>query len=256
MGEIPKSHPRYHSLIIRKKLVDAFRQGIVVPEGLIAHGRGEALDYILGEKTLEPAYNAIEAASALLLTSENPVISVNGNTAALVPRELVELSKITNAKLEVNLFHRTLEREIKIGDLLKSYGADEVLGIGSDASETIPGLESKRRFVSRRGMYSADTVLLALEDGDRTEQLVKMGKNVIAIDLNPLSRTARAAKITIVDNVTRAMPLLIEYCKKLSTRQSSELAEIIRRFDNETNLKMMVKAIRDRLSALSFFEVV
>ncbi len=83
-----------------------------------------------------------------------------------------------------------------------------------------------------------------------------MGKNVIAIDLNPFSRTARAAKITIVDNVTRAMPLLIEYCKKLSTRQPSELAEIIRRFDNETNLKMMVKAIRDRLSALSFFEVV
>lgn len=227
-----------------------------MPEGLIAHGRGEALDYILGENTLEPAHRAIEAASALLLISENPVISVNGNTAALVPRELVELSKITNAKLEVNLFHRTPERELKIGDLLKYHGATEVLGIGSDASETIPGIESKRRFVSRRGIYSADTVLLALEDGDRTEQLVKMGKNVIAIDLNPFSRTARAAKITIVDNVTRAMPLLIEYCKKLSSYQKSELEEIFRKFDNELNLRSMIKLIKDRLSILSSLEMV
>ena len=31
----------------------------------------------------------------------------------------------------------------------------------------------------------ADTVLVPLEDGDRTEALVKMGKTVVAIDLNP-----------------------------------------------------------------------
>ncbi|MEM1518406.1 MAG: 4-phosphopantoate--beta-alanine ligase [Nitrososphaerota archaeon] len=254
MDEIPRTHPRYHSLIIRKKLVEAFRQGIVVPEGLIAHGRGEALDYILGEKTLEPAYRAIKAASALLLTSKNPVISVNGNTAALVPKELVELSKIVKAKLEVNLFHRTIEREIKIGEFLKSFGAEEVLGIGSDASETIPGLESKRRFVSNRGIYSADTVLVALEDGDRTEQLVRMGKKVVAIDLNPFSRTARAASITIVDNVTRALPILIEECKNLLNSKRDELKEIVTGFDNERNLKDMIREIRDRLSTLSSLE--
>ncbi len=256
MEEIPKSHPRYHSLIIRKKLVDAFRQGIVVPEGLIAHGRGEALDYILGEKTLEPAYRAIKAASALLLISKKPVISVNGNTAALVPKEIIELSKIINAKLEVNLFHRTIEREVKINKLLKSLGADEVLGIGDDASETIPRLESKRRFVSPRGIYLADTVLLALEDGDRTEQLVKMGKKVIAIDLNPLSRTARTANITIVDNVIRAIPLLIEECKKLSNSPRDELEKIAYNFDNEENLKAMINAIKDRLSMLTSLEVI
>lgn len=254
MDEIPRSHPRYHSLVIRKRLVDAFRQGVVVPEGLIAHGRGEALDYILGEKTLEPAYRAIKAASALLLTSKNPVISVNGNTAALVPKELVELSKLVEAKLEVNLFHRTIEREVKIGELLKSFGAEEVLGIGIDASETIPGLESKRRFVSSRGIYSADTVLLALEDGDRTEQLVKMGKKVIAIDLNPFSRTARAANITIVDNVTRALPLLIEECKNLINLRKNELEEIITRFNNQKNLMEMIREIKDRLSMLSTLE--
>ena len=42
--KIPKSHPRYESLAIREKLVRAWKAGIVVPEGLIAHGRGEAFD--------------------------------------------------------------------------------------------------------------------------------------------------------------------------------------------------------------------
>jgi 4-phosphopantoate--beta-alanine ligase len=37
-----------------------------------------------------------------------------------------------------------------------------------------------------------------------------MGKRVITIDLNPLSRTARAADVTIVDELTRALPLLAQ----------------------------------------------
>jgi len=49
---------------------------------LLAHGRGEALDYLLGEETTPVARKAIRAATALLLTSERPVISVNGNAAA------------------------------------------------------------------------------------------------------------------------------------------------------------------------------
>jgi 4-phosphopantoate--beta-alanine ligase len=39
---------------------------------------------------------------------------------------------------------------------------------------------------------------------------VKNGKQVITIDLNPLSRTARTAQITMVDNLTRCLPLLVE----------------------------------------------
>ncbi len=51
MALIPKSHPRAKSLLIREKLVDGFDDGIVAKEGLLAHGRGEAFDYLLGEKT-------------------------------------------------------------------------------------------------------------------------------------------------------------------------------------------------------------
>ena len=36
-----------------------------------------------------------------------------------------------------------------------------------------------------------------------------MGKRVITIDLNPLSRTARTAHVTIVDELTRVLPQLV-----------------------------------------------
>jgi 4-phosphopantoate--beta-alanine ligase len=60
---IPSSHPRAKSLYIRELLVNGFKNGIVVEEGLIAHGRGETFDYLLGEDTTETARTAIKAAS-------------------------------------------------------------------------------------------------------------------------------------------------------------------------------------------------
>src|SRR2546422_4593523 len=81
--KIPRSHPRYGSLVTREKLVTAWKAGIVVPEGLIAHGRGEAFDYLLGEETSAPALVAEKAAAAFLVRAKSPVISVNGNVAAL-----------------------------------------------------------------------------------------------------------------------------------------------------------------------------
>ena len=165
------------------------------------------------------------------------MISVNGNTAALVAKEVVELAKAAGAKIEVNLFYRTREREEAIAQLLRESGAEEVLGVGEDASATIPELFSERRRVSPRGIYIADVVLVPLEDGDRTEALRKMGKLVIAVDLNPLSRTARSANITIVDNVVRAMPLLLKKVNEFKTRSRIELEETLRRYDNEEVLR-------------------
>ncbi|RLG89645.1 MAG: hypothetical protein DRO16_03680 [Thermoprotei archaeon] len=248
---IPPNHPRRESLLLRERIVEGYKKGIVALEGLIAHGRGECFDYLLGEKTHDFAIKAIEAAAASIITAKHPVISVNGNTAALVPREIVELAKVSGAKIEVNLFYRTREREEAIANWLKQHGAEEILGVGDDASATIPELFSERRRVSPRGILIADVVLVPLEDGDRTEALRKMGKTVIAIDLNPLSRTARAATITIVDNVVRAMPLLIEKIKFLKNKPREELLEIIRRYDNNIVLQEALKTIMTRLTDLS-----
>jgi 4-phosphopantoate--beta-alanine ligase len=223
-------------------LVNGFKRGLVVPEGLIAHGRGEAYDYLIGEHTTKTAQRAIEAAAATMLLSNRPVISVNGNTAALCPNTAVELAEVAGAAIEVNIFYRTEEREKAIKAELELHGAKNVLGVGSKASARIPELQSERRRVDPDGIYAADTVLVPLEDGDRTEALIKMNKSVITIDLNPLSRTSRAANITIVDNVVRAMPALVEAVRKL--RGTTSLKKITDNFDNNKNLQESLKIIK------------
>jgi 4-phosphopantoate---beta-alanine ligase len=242
---IPSDHPRAKSLYTREMLVSGFRRGLVVPEGLIAHGRGEAYDYLLGECTTKTAQRAINAAAAILLLSNRPVISVNGNTAALCPNTVVELAKVTGANIEVNLFYRTKQREMAIEAELELHGAKKVLGVGSKASTRIPELQSERRRVDPDGIYAADTVLVPLEDGDRTEALVKMNKTVITIDLNPLSRTSKAANITIVDNVVRAMPALVEAARKL--RGAKSLRKIMDDYNNMKNLRESLKIIKGEL---------
>ncbi|MEM2141299.1 4-phosphopantoate--beta-alanine ligase [Nitrososphaera sp.] len=241
---IPDDHPRAASLMTREKLVDGFKRNIVVAEGLIAHGRGEAFDYLLGEKTTEMAESAVRAAAALLLISKNAVLSVNGNAAALCAKEIVELADITGAKIEVNLFYRTEERERAIKAELERHGARQVLGVGEKASARIPELSSERRRVDPEGILVADTVFVPLEDGDRTEALAKMGKSVITVDLNPLSRTARAANITIVDNLVRVMPALVQKASALKGKDEKTLRQIVELFDNEENLDQSLASIR------------
>ena len=242
--DIPDNHPRAKSLLEREKLVEGLRKGLVVPEGLIAHGRGEAFDYIIGEKTESFARKAIRAAAATLLMAENPVISVNGNVAALLPEKVVELAEVVGAAIEVNLFYRTAKRESAITKVLKENGAAEILGVGKNASARIPELMGERRKVDPRGILAADVVFVPLEDGDRTEALRKMGKTVIALDLNPMSRTSVAASIAIVDNATRAIPLLIEEATKL--KRGRNLNNIVD-FDNEKNLQEALMHIARRL---------
>jgi 4-phosphopantoate--beta-alanine ligase len=249
--KVPADHPRAESLKVREKLVEHFRGGVVSPAGLVAHGRGEAFDYLLGEKTSNPALKAIEAAAAALLIAEKPVISINGNVAALAAKDMVKLSKATGARIEVNLFYRSLEREQAIKKLLQKAGAREVLGVGEDASARIPELRSERRRVDPRGILTADVVLVPLEDGDRTEALVRMGKRVIAIDLNPLSRTAQKASITIGDNITRAAPRLTEATEKLKQQGTARSKGILKDFDNKKNLAESIALVNERLSKLA-----
>jgi len=240
--EAPVSHPRKASLDLRHRLTDGLEGGVVAPAGLIAFGRGEAFDYLLGERTCFQAAEAERAAAALLLAAERPVLSVNGNVAAICPREAVELASATGSKLEVNLFYRSPGREVKVRDALLAAGAKAVYGVGVKG-KTIPGLESERGRADE-AILEADVVLVMLEDGDRTEKLKGMGKKVIAVDLNPLSRTARKADITIVDNVVRALPNMIKDAKELKKLGKEKLKAMVAAFDNERNLREMEEIIR------------
>ena len=173
--------------------------------------------------------------------SSAPVISVNGNTAALAAREIADLQDVSGATVEVNLFHRTEERVKQIEDLLKKAGAD----VFSGPAEQLLPLSHDRAWCRREGMYSADVVVVPLEDGDRCEALVAMGKTVIAIDLNPLSRTARTATLTIVDELTRALPQVSRACTETS---ATEREGLIRSLDNHYLLSEAISEMTMRLA--------
>lgn len=243
---IPLSHPRYKSLKTREQLERGVAMGMTSLNGLIAHGRGEAFDYLLGEKTHAFAQDAISASSAALLLAKHPVISVNGNTSALVPKELVVLSNILNAPLEVNLFHLSQERLKKIKEVLIQHGAKKVLL--PDKKYRMKYLASNRKYINPNGILTADIVFIPLEDGDRAEALIKNGKKVIAIDLNPLSRTSQHATVTIVDNVVRSISQLVKTVKKYKKLDTAQLRKIIEQFDNKKNLKNALKQIHQNLT--------
>jgi 4-phosphopantoate--beta-alanine ligase len=241
--DVPESHPRYESLLTRHRIEAGVEKGITSRQGLIAQGRGEAYDYLLGERTLPSADTAARAAAAHLLLADHPVLSVNGNVAALVPGETVELAAATGADIEVNLFNRTAERMRAIADHLREHGAEDVKGLTADGR--IPGLDHERAKVDADGIGAADVVVVPLEDGDRAEALAEMGKTEIVIDLNPLSRSAQSATVPIVDNVIRAVPNVTDHARDLADASDADLRAIVEDFDADAALAAAERAIRE-----------
>ena len=239
---IPKTHPRYTSLMLREKISQAMKKGIVHETGLIAHGRGETFDYLIGEKTIPITEAAEKTAAACLIDATHPVISVNGNVAALAAKECCDLAKSVDAQLEINLFHYDKERLVRVAEVLRENGADVIRGLHPDTK--IPGLDHSRANCCSQGIYKADVVVVALEDGDRCQALKNMGKTIIAIDLNPLSRTAQSATLTIVDNVVRALPRITEWVQQI---KPDETQKIIQDYDNKKYLSEVLDYIAHRL---------
>ena len=243
MGDVPESHPRYASLMARKKMTDAAAAGMLAESALIAHGRGEAFDYLLGEKTCDVAQEAIRETSTRMKNAERCVISVNGNAVALAGTELIACAAVLNCPVEVNIYYRTparmkallsaLNEQQKQAAELYPEISDQISAVpilGADPDGRIPNLEGPRAKCHSDGILSADVILVPLEDGDRCEALIAMGKTVCVIDLNPLSRTARMASVTIVDELTRCVSILL---KRLMGEEDSSDDH----WDNEKNLQ-------------------
>lgn len=240
---IDPKHPRYQSLLIREKLTSALKRGITSSAGLIAHGRGEAFDYLLGEKTGAFAHEAIKAAAATLILAKKAVLSVNGNAAALAGQSMILIAKTLNCPLEVNLYHHSLKRVEAIEDLLQKKAGSLILKSSKFKKIVIPGIASKRKITLREGIGSADCVFIPLEDGDRCYALKQLGKRVITVDLNPLSRTAQAADITIIDNIVRCVPMLLNNIRKMRTYPKENLENIVKEYDNGKIIRQALKAI-------------
>jgi 4-phosphopantoate--beta-alanine ligase len=190
------SHPRYASLLMRHRLEVAAKKGMLADSAMIAHGRGEAFDYLLGERTTDSALRASRQALAALQAAQRPVLSINGNVAALACDEMLRLANVLSCPVEVNIFYRTPER------------MEAILGHINERKAAL-GLDVAVLACHREGILESDVILVPLEDGDRCNALVAMGKTVIVIDLNPLSRSAQQGSITIVDELSRALNTML-----------------------------------------------
>lgn len=263
MVRIPDSHPRKKSLLSRQKIVDGNSKGLLAESAMIAHGRGEAFDYLLGERTTESAGAAIRECAARLKSADNPVISVNGNTVLLAGKKALRLAAVLGCPIEVNLYYRTPERVSGLLTLLERQKIalseestpdgfegdwfDSIMGVpllGSSPDFRIKGLEGPRSKCTEEGIGRADTILVPLEDGDRCEALVNLSKEVIVIDLNPLSRSAKMATVTIVDEVSRAFEGILSELLGDSILDPTE-------WNNESALSESLGEISDFLNEFS-----
>ncbi|MFA6870189.1 MAG: phosphopantothenate/pantothenate synthetase family protein, partial [Methanomethylophilus sp.] len=156
--------------MVREHLTEMAVEGLVNPTGLISQGRGEAFDYLMGERTIVPALAAERAAAAFLLQAKNPVLCMNGNAIALDPQRMIKLATAVPAKMEVNIFHRTEERMEALIQYMEKQGAEHVLGRNPDAR--IPNLTSDRALCTKEGVFNSDVILVPIEDGDRAEALI------------------------------------------------------------------------------------
>ena len=234
------SHPRYQSLLSRHRLEQAAKQGMLADSALIAHGRGEAYDYLIGEKTSPNALEATKNALAHLMAGKNPVISLNGNTTALAGYELMKIAEYLQCPIEVNIFYRTEQRINALFGYLDGIKQEHDINVnilGKNPDTKIPGLKGPRAKCCDEGIYSSDVILVPLEDGDRCEALVAMGKTVIVVDLNPLSRSAKMASITIVDEISRVAKSM------LNLIETNDLPVIEIEFNNNKNLQASVNII-------------
>jgi 4-phosphopantoate--beta-alanine ligase len=63
-----------------------------------------------------------------------------------------------------------------------------------------------------------------------------------------MSRTAVLSNITVVDNVIRSLPLMVEYAREMKDWPDEKLREIVAAFDNDANLSQALKLMIEHLS--------
>jgi 4-phosphopantoate--beta-alanine ligase len=126
---------------------------------------------------------------------------------------------------------------------IKSDNNLDVVILGENPDIKIPGLEGPRAKCCKSGIYDSDVILVPLEDGDRCEALVAMGKTVLVIDLNPLSRSAKMGSVTIVDELSRVANNLLAGTMQKSIRKSRP------DYDNNQHLQAAIDHITSTLSS-------
>ena len=157
----------------------------------------------------------------------------------------MQIANYLNCPVEINIFYRTDDRisaMLKHLEDIKQKHRITTTILGESPDARIPGLEGPRAKCCHGGIFSSDVILVPLEDGDRCEALVNMGKTVIVVDLNPLSRSAKMASITIVDEISRVANNMLKII------ENEDNLEIDIDFTNNHNLQQSLNIIASNYS--------
>ena len=119
--------------------------------------------------------------------------------------------------------------------------------MGRNPDARIPGLNHDRALCTRT-LFDCDAIVVPIEDGDRAEALVKMGKVVISIDINPLSRTSRTATVPVCDEMSRALENIIRFVRELKGKDDV-IENIINTYSNKDNRKQVLHQIAGYLES-------
>ncbi|MHA1513723.1 MAG: phosphopantothenate/pantothenate synthetase family protein, partial [Candidatus Hodarchaeales archaeon] len=130
-------------------------------------------------------------------------------------------------------------------------GAEKLLGIDPKKQTTIEEISHQRRIVDIDGIAISDCIFVPLEDGDRTQALKHLQKEVITVDLNPLSRTSLTASVSITNNITRAVNEMVDIAKELKQLSREELLIERSKLNNRKLLETALKFMSNRLMKLA-----
>ncbi len=222
MTKIPRSHPRYSSLITREKLIEAYEDGILDEGTLIEFGREEAVDYLIGERTIEEAYRSTKVAVAYILLSKNPMIVLDGVCLALSANEIKKIC-------------RSLGLSIYLGE--------------SEVRERLIGRLKEEEIEPKEYM---DTNLLIFHRKNKIFRDFNGRK--IYFGLNIFSNDLKGVDVVIIDNVIRFFSNIEEIFDKLREKSRRELIKITEDYKNEEifmeTLNFVIKRI-ERISVVS-----
>jgi len=239
---IPKDHPRYKSLVTREHLAECARTGIVSLEGLTSHGRGEAFDYLLGEKTSESALLAGKDCGGPAPHRKTPgALRERQHRGACGTRNRASPEGKRGARrgqpLPPDTRTGTADRDGSSAMPVRTVFSGRSRSASSRSPTTGP-------FCRREGCLLPMSCLSRSKTATAARCSVGMGKKVIAIDLNPLSRTAKTATLTVVDEVTRALPEIAQACTALSDGKCRSLVAVM---DNRVFLQEAKEEMARRL---------
>lgn len=239
MTEIPISHPRYRSIIVREKLVNAYNNNILNDEDLIDFGKEEAVDYFLGEKTTKMAYISYIISIMDMFLAKKPALILD-NISFILAEDTIRKS----VKDAFFVYPSIDGREDRADNIHPFFGDRLLIVINEKSFNEI--------LLKRIGLpyfkYSStediddlgiDLLFYHKMDNRQLDGLKNVKK--VYFGLNLFSNCYYCSDLVILDNINRFFTNIERLYFKLIKNDKERLNKLVVKFGNVDFLKEYVK---------------